>query len=62
MRNIATGLATYGRVSYGRGKVDLTDTQPFHGVVDISTTLIQVTLDLRTFNYEPDTRQKNAGG
>ena len=32
--------------------------QPLHGMIDISITLVQITGDLRTFDCEPDTRQR----
>ena len=58
MRNIATGFATYGCVSSWSSQLqgDLIDMQPFYGVVNFGITLVQVTRDLRTLDYESDGR------
>ena len=56
MHNIATGLATYERVSSwsSQVKVDVTDMQSLHSMINIGITLVQITRNLRTLDCEPD--------
>lgn len=63
MRSIAAGEEIYRCVSTWSNQHELTDMQPFHGMIDVSLALVEITANLCAVDYHrPDTSEKNAGG